>query len=84
MNGRRDQKVREVLASHIERIVITPSTKSGILAVSAAAYDACTHKGNDRSKGQSCVDMVTGAGGSERVRIAIRKRLNRAQEIAGA
>jgi len=62
MNGRRDQVVRDVLASCVERIVVTPSTKSGILAVSAAAYDACTHKENDRPEERSCVKLVAGAG----------------------
>jgi len=62
MNGRRDAKVCEVLASCVERIVVTPSTKSGILAVSAAAYDACTHKENDRPEGRSWVKLVAGAG----------------------
>ena len=61
MNGRRDAKVCEVLASCVERIVVTPSTKSGILAVSAAAYDACTQK-NDRPEGRSWVKLVAGAG----------------------
>jgi len=59
---RRDAKVRGVPACCAERIVIAPSTKSGILAVNAAACDACTHKENYRPKGRSHVDMVAGAG----------------------
>jgi hypothetical protein len=62
MNGRRHAKVRDVLASYVERIVITPSTKRGIMAVNAAAYHTCRYKQNDRPEGQSWVNMVAGAG----------------------
>jgi len=34
-NSRRDAKVRDVLAAYVERIVVTPSTKSGVMAVNA-------------------------------------------------
>jgi hypothetical protein len=44
-----------------ERIVVRPSTKSGILAVKAAAYDACGHLKN-APQGRSCVKLVVGAG----------------------
>ena len=62
MNGRRNAKVRDVLASYVERIVITPVTKRGIVAVNAVAYDTCRYKQNDRPEGRSCVNMVAGAG----------------------
>ena len=62
MNGRRDQEVRNVLASCVERIVVTPSTKSGIVAINPRAYDTCGYKENDRPEGRSYVDMVAGAG----------------------
>jgi site-specific DNA recombinase len=68
MNGRRDQKVREVLASYVERIVVTPSSKTGIMAVNAGACggpatdDACGRKKNDRPEGRSWVNVVAGAG----------------------
>jgi hypothetical protein len=45
-----------------DRIVITPFTKRGIVAVNAVAYDTCRYKQNDRPEGRSCVNMVAGAG----------------------
>ena len=62
MNGRRDAKVREVLACYVERIVVTPSTKSSILAINATAYGTGGYKKNDHSKERSCVKLVAGAG----------------------
>ena len=68
MNGRRDAKVRDVLACYVERIVVRPSTKSGVMAVNAGAWgeptasDPCGRKKNDRPKERSCVSVVAGAG----------------------
>ncbi len=68
MNGRRDAKVRDVLACYVERIVVTPSTKSGVLAVNTGACgkpttsNPCGRKKNDRPRERSCVKVIAGAG----------------------
>jgi hypothetical protein len=61
MNGRRDAKVRDVLVSYVERIVVTPSTKSGIRVVNAESCDTCRYKKNDRPEERSCAKLVAGA-----------------------
>jgi hypothetical protein len=65
----RDAKVRDVLASCVERIVVTPSSKTGIMAVSTGAYTACGHKKNDRSEERSLVSLVAGLEGMARPRV---------------
>jgi hypothetical protein len=62
IGGRRDLKAREVLASYVERIVVTPSTKSGVMFVNPAVGDVCGYKENDRSGERSCAMLVAGAG----------------------
>ena len=60
MDGCRDEKVRQALASYVERITVSPSSKSGVMALNPAAFDL--YEENDRRKGRSWVNMVAGAG----------------------
>ena len=60
MNGRRDETVRNVLASYVEAIEVTPSSKSGVMLVNAEARQLW--KRNDRPEGRSHIYMVAGAG----------------------
>ena len=60
MNGRRDETVRNVLASYVGAIKVTPSTKSGVMLINAEARHL--PKQNDRPEGRSWVNVVAGAG----------------------
>ena len=60
MDGRRDETVRNVLASYVEAIEVTPSSKSGVMLVNAEARQLW--KRNDRPEGRSWVNVVAGAG----------------------
>ncbi|MBM4017154.1 MAG: hypothetical protein FJ288_02315 [Planctomycetes bacterium] len=60
LDGRRDEKMRQVVAAYVDRIVATPSTKTGYLALTPAAYGL--YKQNDRPEGRSWVNVVAGAG----------------------
>lgn len=60
MEGRRDEKVRQVLASYVEQITISPADKSGVMALAPAAFDL--YEENDRREGRSWVNMVAGTG----------------------
>ena len=59
MNGRRDETVRNVLASYVEAIEVKPSSKSGVMLVNADARQLW--KRNDRPEGRSWVNVVAGA-----------------------
>ncbi len=64
--GRRDPKMRKVIASYVDEIRIFPETKTGELVVNAAACGLIDPNGtpvndNDRPKGRSCVGAIAGA-----------------------
>ena len=68
-SGRRNEKVRRVMASYIDEIVVWPSTKTGVLRVNAAlagllglAPNRCAQKHNDPPSGGSRVDAIAGTG----------------------
>ena len=58
MEGRRDEKVRQVLASCVDQITISPADKSGVVALAPAAV--CLYEEDDRRKGRSWVNVVAG------------------------
>ncbi len=68
IDGRRNEHVRRVLTSYVDEIVIWPSTKTGLLRVSALAPGldgglAGPQNNTDRPAGdRSCVDRIAGAG----------------------
>jgi hypothetical protein len=64
-SGRRNEKVRRVMASYIDEIVVWPSTKTGVLRVNAAlagildlAPSPCAQKHNVPPSGGSRVDAI--------------------------
>jgi DNA invertase Pin-like site-specific DNA recombinase len=67
VKGRRDPKMRRVIASYVDEIRIFPETKTGELVVNAAACGLIDPNGmpvndNDRPEGRSCVSELAGAG----------------------
>ena len=64
IEGQRNERVRRVLTSYIDEIVIWPSTKTGLLRVNANAVGLVAPQNDtDRPAGdRSCVDEVAGAG----------------------
>ncbi len=62
--GRRDEKVRQVIACYVEEIRICPEDKTGELLLNAAAFPSLESppKENDRPEGRSRVAMVAGGG----------------------
>jgi hypothetical protein len=63
MDGRRDEKTREVIASYVDEIRIYPEYKTGEMVLNTAAFPLVEvgEKESDRPEGQSRVDMVAGA-----------------------
>ncbi|HED54975.1 MAG TPA: hypothetical protein ENJ00_12365 [Phycisphaerales bacterium] len=64
IEGRRNERVRRVLTSYIDEIVIWPSTKTGLLRVNAFAVGPAGFQNDtDRpARDRSCVDEVAGTG----------------------
>jgi len=56
LDGRRDEKARKVIAAYVERIVVTPSAKTGVLELNPGAYGL--YNANDRPVGRSCAKEV--------------------------
>ena len=65
-NGRREEKVRQALASYVDELVIDPATKTGCLVLNAGAaglLDAnSAQKPNDPPCGGSRFNEVAGVG----------------------
>ena len=61
IDGRRDEKMRQVLACYVEEVVVKPSNKTGYMALNPATF-ALPENEHDRSDERSCADELAGVG----------------------